>query len=228
MTGAGIFTCDGTKIAGAWGQDPPMHPYDAPGIRRRLHADPVDLDAARQDRRPRRPTPTVTAGSGPDDTIRYEVVDRQRRCAAVRQPEDHRRRPARHDLRPGLDRPSRQAGTATSIPDDGPAAATPYPFDEDGTHRAARSTPGQTGRIRYKVKIDNPFPHTAGHVDHQPGQGRRARRGRRGQGHDPARHRRPVARQGPGRPRAHVSRRERHLPGGAEQRRARHRRRTSS
>ena len=69
MTGAAIYTCDGTKIAGAWGEDPSTAPTGRSRVRRRLRADPVDGDDRRQD------------GAGTADRRQRRRTDRPRRHA---------------------------------------------------------------------------------------------------------------------------------------------------
>ncbi len=156
MTGASIYTCDGTLLAGAWGEDASNAPTGAPGFDAGYALIPstamiVDKSSALgQD--------TNSDGRfGPGDIVQYDIAIADAGALSFTDLNVSDAIPAgasyvlgstTYDDGSGIDRP---------FSDDAPPAATAFPFDEGG---AALPTiaPGTTVHIRYRVEIAEPFP----------------------------------------------------------------------
>jgi uncharacterized repeat protein (TIGR01451 family) len=157
MTGASIYTCDGTRLAGAWGEDPANAPSGAPGFDAGYALIPstamlVDKTAGlSQD----------TNGDGrfgPGDRIEYQISIADAGAVAFTDLEINDPLPAGTVYVPSSTTYDAGDGSGPQpFADDAPPAATPYPFDENG---AALPTidPGDTVTIRYQVEVANPFP----------------------------------------------------------------------
>ncbi len=153
MTGARIYTCDSTKIAGAWGEDPANAPMGSPGFDAGYTLIPsttmivdksnVIFDDANSD-----------GMAGPGDTLQYEVSILDAGSLAFTNVE------ATDILPPGTSFVSGSAefddGTVTPIADDTGIAHTTFPFDEGGLALPDVAA-GDTVYIRYKLAIDHPF-----------------------------------------------------------------------
>jgi|GEM_PF-1020743 len=153
MTGARIYTCDGTDISGAWGEDPASAPTGAPGFDAGYALIPstamvVDKTAGLTD---------DTNGDGrigPGDEIEYRVDISDAGSLAFTNVSIN------DGLGVGL---SYVAGSTTfdggsgvvAITDDtvGPAA-TVFPLDESG-HPVPDIAAGETVTFRYRVVIDD-------------------------------------------------------------------------
>ncbi len=157
MTGASIYTCDGTLVAGAWGEDASSAPAGAPGFDAGYALVPstamiVDKSSAIG------VDSNADGRIGPGDIVQYDISIADAGALsftdltvadAVPTGTRYVEGSATYDSGDGVDRPFADDIT--------PPAATAYPFDEGG---AALPTidPGTTVHVRYQVAISNPFP----------------------------------------------------------------------
>ena len=154
MTGARIFTCDFSKIAGAWGEDPSVAPPAAPGFDAGWTLFPttwlvVDKTAS---------LATDVNGDGkfgPGDTILYAVkianagfADLTNIVLADTLPADVTYVPGSSELVQGV--------VVTPIADSG---VTPFPFDEGGSAPGVLPDiiPGDSYIVRFEVTINKPY-----------------------------------------------------------------------
>ncbi|MFN8051380.1 MAG: SdrD B-like domain-containing protein [Acidimicrobiales bacterium] len=156
MTGARIYTCDGTKIAGAWGEDPSNAPSGSPGFDAGYAIIPstsmvVDKTAG---------VATDANGDGligPGDSVDYDISISDAGSLAFTSVSGTDLLPAGSTYVPGttvID----DGSTVTPIADDSvPPAATAFPLDESGV-ALPDITAGNTVHVRYRVTIDDPFP----------------------------------------------------------------------
>lgn len=157
MTGASIYTCDNTLIAGAWGQDPQNAPTGSPGFDAGYALIPsttmvvnktsgMALDANGDGR------------FGPGDRIAYEISIADAGSVPFINVKAVDALPDGTSYVPGSTTITNGAGPATPFADDvTPPAATAYPLDEGGAAMPTIQS-GTTLTIRYQVEIDNPFP----------------------------------------------------------------------
>ena len=154
MTGARIYTCDGTKIAGAWGEDPANAPSGSPGFDAGYTLIPsttmiVDKTAS---------VLTDANGDGkasPGDTLTYDVSIADAGSLAF----TNVRRRRRHSSRARPTSPGSTVfddGSTTTPIADSSSPSTPFPLDEGGA-ALPNITAGDTVFVRYRVTIDNPF-----------------------------------------------------------------------
>lgn len=157
MTGARIYTCDGTKIAAAWGEDPTAAPAGAPGFDAGYAVIPsttmvVDKSSSLHD------DVDGDGRYGPGDTITYEISIADAGSLAFTNVR------ATDVLPPGLEYVAGSTvfddgdGTAP-IPDDG-SGATPFPLDESGAPLPDIQA-GETVHLRYRARITDPYTGTA-------------------------------------------------------------------
>lgn len=156
MTGARIYTCDGTQVAGAWGQDPENSPTGSPGFDAGYTIIPtttmiVDKTAA---------LATDSNGDGrfgPGDVMTYDIAIADAGSLAFTSVT------AEDVLEPGVtyvpDSTEFDDGSSvTPIADDvSPPAATVFPLDESGVSLPDVNA-GQTVHLRFDVVIDDPSP----------------------------------------------------------------------
>ncbi len=155
MTGARIYTCDGTALAGAWGEDPANAPTGTPGLdagytlipSTTMVVDKLAVLVADADGDGR---------AGPGDTLEYRVDISDAGSLAFTNVA------AADPLGSGM---TYVAGSTelvdlsgtTPVADDGPPAATPFPLDEAGLALPDLAA-GETYQLRYRVTVDRPFP----------------------------------------------------------------------
>lgn len=159
MTGARIYTCDGTPVAGAWGEDPANAPAGSPGFDAGYTLIPTTTMLVHK-------SASLANDSnndgkfGPGDTMTYviEIADAGSLAFTSVKIAD--------TLPPGLSYVAGSTvfdnGTAPApIADDGvPPAATVFPLDESGASLPNIGA-GKTVEVRFDVAIDNPF-HASG------------------------------------------------------------------
>lgn len=155
MTGARIYTCDGTTVAGAWGEDPANAPTGSPGLDAGYTVIPSS-------------NPLVNKSSalaidtnsdgryGPGDTIQYSITtsnvgDTNLTNVVATDP-----------LMAGLTyvpgSTTYDDGVVNPVADDVvPPAATAYPLDEGGLSLPDLAA-GATTTLRFRVTIDQPYP----------------------------------------------------------------------
>ncbi len=155
MTGARIYTCDGTLIASAWGQDPANAPSGSPGFDAGYTVIPTTTMIV--DKGAGLTTDTNADGAiGPGDTITYDIFIADAGSLAFTSVNAKDALPAGLAYVPGstvLD----DGTTVTPIPDDvAPPALTAFPLDETGASLPNLAS-GQTVNLRYQATIDDPF-----------------------------------------------------------------------
>ncbi len=157
MTGASIYTCDGTLLAGAWGEDASNAPSGAPGFDAGYAL--VPSTAMLVDKTSAIGVDTNSDGRfGPGDIVAYDISIADAGALSFT------------DLRVTDAIPAGTryvAGSATYDKGNGvnvpfadnviPPAATAYPFDEAGAVLPTID-PGTTVHVRYQVVISDPFP----------------------------------------------------------------------
>lgn len=156
MTGARIYTCDGTPVVGAWGEDPANAPSGSPGLDAGYTLIPsttmvVDKTAvvatdADGDGRP-----------GPGDTLEYRVEIADAGSLAFTGVEIHDPLGAGMTYVPGSS-VIVSGGITTPIADDVlGGAATVFPFDE-APFALPDLAAGASYEVRYEVTVASPFP----------------------------------------------------------------------
>ncbi len=157
MTGARIFTCNGVKLAGAWGEDPANAATGAPGYDAGYAMIPstamiVDKTAG---------TAIDANGDGrigPGDTLEYVVSIADAGALAFTNIKINDALPAATTYVPNSTTYAVGEGAPSPFADDVvPPAATAYPFDGVGAD-VAQINPGTTVHLRYRVQINAPFP----------------------------------------------------------------------
>lgn len=155
MTGARIYTCDGTAVSAAWGEDPANAPAGNPGLDAGYTVIPnttmlVDKTST---------LATDSNGDGefsPGDTVQYEtqIVDVGSLSFTNVVFDD--------DLPPGLtylpgSTVYDDGSTITPVADDtSPPAATAYPLDEGGASLPDVAA-GNTVFVRFRALVENPW-----------------------------------------------------------------------
>ncbi len=156
MTGAAIYTCDSTKLAGAWGEDAAVAPSGSPGFDAGYALIPSTAMLVNK-------TAGLTGDTnsdgrfGPGDLVTYDISIADAGALSFTNLEVDDPIPAGTVYVPGSTTYEDGASTVPFADDIVPPAATVYPFDEGG---AALPTinPGVTVHIRYAVQVANPFP----------------------------------------------------------------------
>lgn len=158
MTGARIAACDGTKIAGAWGEDPSTAPNGSPGFDAGYTIIPttvmvVDKTAA--------PAVDVNGDGriGPGDTVTYDIAIADAGALSFSGVAVDDAIPAGTTYVPGSVTFVNGA-TVTPISDDVvPPALTAYPLDAgDGGSPIPNIAAGNTVHVRYEVSINDVLP----------------------------------------------------------------------
>ena len=154
MTGARIFTCDGTLIAGAWGEDPATAIQVFPGFDAGYTIIPsttLVVDKAStvvQD---------VTGDDqlGPGDRVTYAVTISDAGSLAFTDIEVDDELPVGLQYAAGTTRVEAVDGTPIgTIPDDAPSpGVTPFPLDDGGTGIGDLAA-GQTVVVRFDAVVD--------------------------------------------------------------------------
>ncbi|HEU5300925.1 MAG TPA: SdrD B-like domain-containing protein [Acidimicrobiia bacterium] len=155
MTGARIYTCDGTAVAGAWGEDPANAPAGSPGLDAGYTVIPSSNPLVNK-------TSALAIDAngdsrfGPNDTIQYSVTIANVGDTTLTNVF------AADPLMAGLSyvpgSTTYDDGVVNPIADDVvPPAATEYPFDEGGLSLPDLAA-GATTTLRFRVTIDSPFP----------------------------------------------------------------------
>ena len=153
MTGARIYTCDSTKIAGAWGEDPATAPGGSPGFDAGYTLIPsttmiVDKSAS---------VLTDANGdgrAGPGDTLTYDVSIADAGSLAFTNVSVDDAVPAGTSYVAGST--VFDDGSTTTPIADSSGPSTPFPLDEGGASIPNISA-GLTVHVRYRLHIDNPF-----------------------------------------------------------------------
>lgn len=157
MTGASIYTCDGTLLAGAWGEDASNAPPGAPGFDAGYAL--IPSTAMIVDKTSALGLDTNSDGRfGPGDIVQYDISIADAGALAFTDVNIADAIPDGSTYVAGSATYDNGSGTNAPFADDvTPPAATAFPFDEGG---AALPTiaPGTTVHIRYRVAIMNPFP----------------------------------------------------------------------
>jgi uncharacterized repeat protein (TIGR01451 family) len=156
MSGARIYTCDGTKISGAWGEDPLFATAGAPGFDAGYALIPtttmiVDKTANLF---------TDTNGDGkfsPGDTMTYDISIADAGSLAFTSVIANDGLPAGVSYVPGSTVFDDGVGPPSPIADDiVPPAATVFPLDEAGSS-LPNIAAGATVHITFDATIDDPF-----------------------------------------------------------------------
>jgi uncharacterized repeat protein (TIGR01451 family) len=155
MTGARIYTCDGTLISGAWGEDPQNAPTGSPGFDAGYTIIPsttmlVNKTSALA-------TDANNDGKfGPGDTMTYDIAIADAGSLAFTNVKADDVLPSGLTYVPGstvFD----DGTTQTPLADDAsPPAATAFPLDEAGTS-VPNISAGATVHVRFKAQIKDPF-----------------------------------------------------------------------
>ena len=159
MTGARIYTCNEVLIAAAWGEDPQNAPTGSPGFDAGYTVIPsttmiVDKTAAIAE------DPDGNGRFSPGDTVTYSVSIADAGNLAFTNVD------LSDTLQDGMTYVpnSTQIDDGSSIddyPDDTGAAATPFPFDENGNSLPTIQA-GQTIIVSFDVVVDAPYLQTDG------------------------------------------------------------------
>jgi uncharacterized repeat protein (TIGR01451 family) len=161
MTGARIYTCDGTKIAAAWGQDPENAPNGAPGFDAGYTVIPTTTLLVEKS--------AVVAGDvngdgrvSPGDTVTYEIAVSNAGNVPFNEIA------VKDVLKAGV---TYQPGTTTV--DDGVqvhpvaddvAPRSPFPLDEGGAV-VPQITAGERVVVRFDVVVSDPYVSTDRYLD---------------------------------------------------------------
>lgn len=156
MTGAAVYTCDGTKIAGAWGEDAANAPAGVPGFDAGSALVPsstmivekgagLGIDANGDGR------------FGPGDTIAYDITLIDAGALSLTAVQVVDAVPAGTAYVAGSTTYEVVGGGPAAPFADDAAPASPYPFDGAGAALPA-TPPGATVHLRYRVQVANPFP----------------------------------------------------------------------
>ena len=152
MTGARVYTCDGTPIAGAWGEDPQNAPAGSPGFDAGYTVIPTTTMLVRKTA-----TSAVDTDNdgriGPGDTITYVIAIADAGSLAFSNVKAADTLPAGLTYKPNstvFDNGS----TITPITDDGSGSA--FPLDDTGLG-IPNIGAGDTVEVRFDATIDNPF-----------------------------------------------------------------------
>ena len=173
MTGARIYTCNGVKLAGAWGEDPATAPVGAPGFDAGYALIPstamlVDKTAG---------TAIDANGDGrigPGDTLEYVVSIADAGALAFTNIRISDALPAATTYVPNSTTYAVGTGVPSPFADDvAPPAATVYPFDEAGA-AIAQIDPGTTDPRPLPRADQHAVPGRHDHPQHR----RRRRRAR--------------------------------------------------
>ena len=156
MTGAAIYTCDSTKLAGAWGEDAAVAPTGSPGFDAGYAL--IPSTAMLVDKTAGLTGDTNSDGRfGPGDIVTYDISIADAGALSFTNLAVNDAIPAGTAYVPSSATYDDGSTTVPFADDIVPPAATVYPFDEGG---AALPTinPGVTVHIRYAVVVANPFP----------------------------------------------------------------------
>ncbi|WP_334142065.1 C25 family cysteine peptidase [Rhabdothermincola sp.] len=162
MTGAKIFTCDGTVIAASYGEDPANAPVAQPGLDLGTAILPAAIMVAGKD------WELVGDRNGdgrvdPGDTVAWEVSVSDAGATALTNTVLDDPLPAGVTYVAGSTTLDTGWGP-TPVPDHGvPPYTTPYPLDEGGLHLGTLA-PGSTVRVRFLVTINEPLDTLDGRV----------------------------------------------------------------
>lgn len=162
MTGARIYTCDGTAVVGAWGEDPANAPTGSPGLDAGYTLIPsttmvVDKSALVA------VDPDGDGRPGPGDTLEYRVTIADAGSLAFTGVAIQDPLGAGMTYVPGT-AVLVDGATTTPIADDVlGAAATVFPFDEV-PFALPDLAAGASYQVRYRVTVASPFPPGVGSV----------------------------------------------------------------
>ncbi|MEJ5254882.1 MAG: C25 family cysteine peptidase [Acidimicrobiales bacterium] len=162
MTGARIFTCDGSLIAAAYGEDPNNAPVGTPGLDLGTAILPAAIVLAEKD--------WELVGDldadgrvDPGDTVAWEIVANDAGSTALTNVTITDPLPAGVTYVSGSTTVDTGSGPVP-VPDDAaPPAASEFPLDEGGYHLGTIS-PGGTVRVRFLVTINEPLNTLDGRV----------------------------------------------------------------
>ncbi len=162
MTGARIYTCDGTRIAGAWGEDPQNAPAGSPGFDAGYTIIPSTTMLVNK-------TSALAHDAngdgkfGPGDTMTYDIEIADAGSLAFTNVKADDTLPGGLTYVPGstvFD----DGSTQTPIADDNaPPAATVFPLDETGISLPNVSA-GATVHLRFQAAINDPFDTSSGAI----------------------------------------------------------------
>jgi uncharacterized repeat protein (TIGR01451 family) len=156
MTGASIYTCDGTLLAGAWGEDASNAPTGAPGFDAGYAL--IPSTAMIVDKSSTLGTDTNGDGRfGPGDIVTYDISIADAGALAFTDVRVTDAIPPSATYIPGSATYDDGSGTPVPYADTPPPAATQFPFDEGGAVLPTID-PGVTVHLRYQVRIAEPFP----------------------------------------------------------------------
>lgn len=154
MTGARIYTCDGTKIAAPWGEDSANAPTGSPGFDAGYTVIPTTIMLVNKTGA----LATDTNGDGkfgPGDEITYTISIADAGALAFTNVKISDNPPPGTQYVPGTT--TFNDGTTIAIADDVvPPAATVFPLDEAGA-ALPNINPGQTVTVTFKTKILDPI-----------------------------------------------------------------------
>ncbi len=156
MTGARIYTCDGVKLAGAWGEDAATAPTGAPGFDAGYALVPstsmvVDKSAG---------VATDVNGDGrigPGDEVLFDISIADAGALAFTNVVVNDAMPSGATYIAGSTQLNDGTTTIPFADDAVPPAATPYPFDEGGA-AVPNINAGTTMHLTYRLRINDPFP----------------------------------------------------------------------
>jgi uncharacterized repeat protein (TIGR01451 family) len=158
MTGSRIYTCDGTVLAGAWGEDPASAPAGSPGFDAGYTIIPttamiVEKTAVLADDR------NADGEIGPGDQLTYEIAIADASSLAFTSVVAEDVLPAGMSYVPGSTTFDDGATTVVLADDLAPPASTIFPLDEGGVSLPDVAA-GQTVYLRFDAAIDDPWPGT--------------------------------------------------------------------
>jgi uncharacterized repeat protein (TIGR01451 family) len=162
MTGARIFTCDGTKIAAAYGEDPLNAPVGTPGLDLGTAILPATAMIVQKDW-------TLTGDDDndgmpdPGDDVQWSVEINDAGSTALTNTIANDPLPSGVTYVPGSTTIDTGSGPVP-VPDHAvPPFATPFPLDEGG-YDAGTIAPGATVTIAFQTTINKPFLSPDGRV----------------------------------------------------------------
>ena len=159
MTGARVYTCDGTAIAAAWGEDPDKAPVGSPGLDAGYAVIPTTTMLVNK-------SSSLAIDSngdakfGPGDDIQYTVAISNVGGLAFTNVVVADSLMAGLTYVPGSTTfDAGGAGGVGPIADDiVPPAATAFPLDGAGLGVPADIEAGATAYVRFRVKVEDPYP----------------------------------------------------------------------
>ncbi|MEZ5145347.1 MAG: SdrD B-like domain-containing protein [Acidimicrobiales bacterium] len=155
MTGARIYTCDGTKIAAAWGEDSANAPTGSPGFDAGYTVIPTTVMLVNKTAA----LATDTNGDGkfgPGDTITYTISIADAGALAFTSVKVNDNPPPGTQYVPGTTTFNDGVTTSPIADDVVPPASTVFPLDESGAS-LPNINPGQTVSVSFQTVVQDPI-----------------------------------------------------------------------